>query len=163
VTPQTLFFPVHRVDFEAPIAFGISQSPYKHHSTGIVSVCFNSFFRFQLIHLLHGPCCGILQRHGRTTKHTSHFTRLRTFARHAAKSRLTTHRDHHRYLTMEHTRGNESPMDWQYENISGRTDPNSPFNRSASAPSTVDNTPVKKGTPKISGYIPLTLTSNLSH
>ncbi|CCX08306.1 Di-sulfide bridge nucleocytoplasmic transport domain-containing protein [Pyronema domesticum] len=46
---------------------------------------------------------------------------------------------------MEHNRGNESPMDWQWENISGRIDPNSPFNRSVSAPSTVDETPVKKG------------------
>lgn len=98
MTLQTLFFPVHRVDFEAPIAFGNSQSPFKHHSTGIISICFNSFSSLQPIPLLRRPCCVVPPRHARTTKHTSHFTRLRIFARRAAKSRLTTHRDHHRYL-----------------------------------------------------------------
>jgi hypothetical protein len=42
-------------------------------------------------------------------------------------------------------RGQESPMDFQWDNSSGTVDPNSPFRMSGIEPTLAQKTPVKKG------------------
>ncbi|KAI5848145.1 Di-sulfide bridge nucleocytoplasmic transport domain-containing protein [Tricharina praecox] len=44
------------------------------------------------------------------------------------------------------TRGQESPMDFQWENSSGRVDPNSPFRMNGFQRTLAEETPVKRGT-----------------